>query len=554
MTVRPDAIVLDHVHVRYPGSTADALSDVSLTIPAGQHVCLLGGNGSGKSTLLQLINALALPSSGTVQVLGMDTADPSLTLKIRSQAECVFQHPEDQMVTSVVADDVAFGPENLRMEQPRIARLVQESLAAVGMLGHSDGDPADLSGGQIQRVAIAGAVAMQPRILLLDEPCAMLDMEGRSAVRRIIERLSDQGITIVHITHFAEDACMAERAIVLEGGRVSFDGAPADAVALANLTDPKRAPGNVLPGNVLPGNVQHQTDIFTAESSQNRPFCAEEPEGGGGIVFEDVSFSYVTAKNPRRTGRTGMLRKLLGRSPRTEGPQDSERMVPLALGNVSFTVRPGTLTALVGRTGSGKSTAAALACALKLPRTGSVRVNGIDTADLSRRRELRAQVGFVSQFPERQLFAETVFDDIAFGPRNLGLPEDEVRSRVHEALASVNMPPADELLARSPFALSGGQQRAVALAGVLAMHQPVLVLDEPMAGLDGAGQDRLRALIAHLKQAGTALLMVTHSAIDAELLADQVIALENGAITHRGTPAEVLPLLEKEASSHGAAR
>lgn len=548
MTVQPDAIVLDHVHVRYPESTADALSDVSLTIPAGQHVCLLGSNGSGKSTLLQLINALALPSSGTVQVLGMDTADPSLTLKIRSQAACVFQHPEEQMVTSVVADDVAFGPENLRMEQPRIARLVQESLAAVGMLGHSASDPADLSGGQMQRVAIAGAIAMQPRILLLDEPCAMLDMEGRSAVRRIIERLSAQGITIVHITHFAEDACMAERAIVLEGGRVAFDGAPADAVALANLTDPKRAPGNV-----LPGSVQHQTDIFTAESSQNCPFCAEEPEGGG-IVFENVSFSYVTAKKPRRTGRTGMLRKLLGRNLRTEDPQDGGRAAPLALGNVSFTVRPGTLTALVGRTGSGKSTAAALSCALKLPRTGSVRVNGIDTADLSRRRELRAQVGFVSQFPERQLFAETVFDDVAFGPRNLGLPEDEVRSRVHEALANVNMPSADELLARSPFALSGGQQRAVALAGVLAMHQPVLVLDEPMAGLDAAGQDRLRALIAHLKQAGTALLMVTHSAMDAELLAEQVITLENGAITHRGAPAEVLPLLEKEASSHGAAR
>lgn len=549
MTARPDAIVLDHVHVRYPGSASDALADVSLTIPTGQHVCLLGGNGSGKSTLLQLVNALALPSSGTVQVLGMDTADPSLTLKIRSQAACVFQHPEDQMVTSVVADDVAFGPENLRMEQPRIARLVQNSLEAVGMLRHSDSDPADLSGGQMQRVAIAGAVAMQPRILLLDEPCAMLDMEGRSSVRRIIERLSAQGITIVHITHFAEDACMAERAIVLEDGRIAFDGAPADAVALANLTDPKR-----VPGNALPGNVQHQTDIFTAKSSQNCPFCAEEPEGGSGIVFESVSFSYVTAKNPRRTRRTGMLRKLLGRNPRTEGPQDGGRMVPLALDNVSFTVRPGTLTALVGRTGSGKSTAAALACALKLPRTGSVRVNGIDTADLSRRRELRTHVGFVSQFPERQLFAETVFDDVAFGPRNLGLPEDEVRSRVYEALASVNMPPADELLARSPFALSGGQQRAVALAGVLAMRQPVLVLDEPMAGLDATGQDRLRALIARLKQTGTALLMVTHSAMDAELLADQVIALENGVIAHLGTPAEVLPLLEKEANSHGAAR
>lgn len=550
MTAQLDAVVLDRVHVRYPGSSTDALSDVTLTIPAGQHVCLLGGNGSGKSTLLQLVNALAQPSSGTVQVLGMDTSDPSLTLKIRSQAACVLQHPEDQMVTSIVADDVAFGPENLRMEQPRISRLVQESLEAVGMLEHSASDPADLSGGQMQRIAIAGAIAMRPRILLLDEPCAMLDTEGRASVRRIIKRLSAEGITIIHITHFAEDARMADRAIVLERGRIAFDGAPTDAVAFANLASPTDFASPRRGG----GNVQHQTDILAAKIGQNRPFCIEGPAGDGGIVFEDVSFSYVTEKNPRRKERTGMLGKLLGRGPHAEDLRDGKRAAPLALDGISFAVRPGTLTALVGRTGSGKSTAAALACALKLPRSGSVRVNGIDTSDLDRRRELRAQVGFVSQFPERQLFAETIFDDVAFGPRNLGLPEDEVRSRACAALSSVNMTPSDEFLARSPFALSGGQQRAVALAGVLAMRQPVLVLDEPMAGLDAAGQNQLRSLIAHLKQAGTALLMVTHSTMDAELLADQVISLEKGAITHLGTPAEVLPLLDKEVSSHGVAR
>ncbi|MFR3451133.1 MAG: AAA family ATPase [Collinsella sp.] len=149
--------------------------------------------------------------------------------------------------------------------------------------------------------------------------------------------------------------------------------------------------------------------------------------------------------------------------------------------------------------------------------------------------------GTSPQLPERQLFAETVFDDVAFGPRNMNMPEDEVRSRVCEALASVNLTPTDELLARSPFSLSGGQQRSVALAGVLAMRQDVLVLDEPMAGLDPDGRRRVRDLLRALKHAGSTLIMVTHSMEDVAELADHVIVLERGRALLSGSPAEVLP-------------
>ena len=208
-------ISLDHVHLAYPGADVEALSDLTLQIPAGQNVCILGGNGSGKSTLLQLVNALALPTSGEVSVCGMSTSDPALSLKIRAQTASVFQHPEDQMVTSIVADDVAFGPENLRVSQPSIARRVESALAAVDMTERAQSDPSDLSGGQTQRVAIAGAIAMEPEILLLDEPCAMLDAEGRESVRGIISQLHEQGITILHVTHFMEDARSAERVLSL---------------------------------------------------------------------------------------------------------------------------------------------------------------------------------------------------------------------------------------------------------------------------------------------------------------------------------------------------
>lgn len=531
-------ISLDHVHLAYPGADVEALSDLTLQIPAGQNVCILGGNGSGKSTLLQLVNALALPTSGEVSVCGMSTSDPALSLKIRARTASVFQHPEDQMVTSIVADDVAFGPENLRVPQPSIARRVESALAAVDMTEHAQSDPSDLSGGQTQRVAIAGAIAMEPEILLLDEPCAMLDAEGRGSVRGIISQLHEQGITILHVTHFMEDARSAERVIVLDRGAIAFDGLPAELFEQPQLVNelglemPRRAVGLNAPAS----GPQPGASPTVTTASRTSP----------SVVFDRVSFSYAQAANPRKRSKG---RSLFGRTRDGNAAAPSAGDAPLAVDSISFEAHPGTLTALIGRTGSGKSTTAELACALKLPSSGSVRIAGIDTSDLERRKELRRLVGYVAQLPERQLFAETVFDDVAFGPRNLGLSPEEVEGRVCGALRSVNIEPTDALLRTSPFTLSGGQQRSVALAGVLAMQQPILVLDEPMAGLDPRGRARVRALIRDLKRAGTALLMVTHSMEDVAELADQVVALACG---RRVDPS--LALDSREVGSHGAAR
>ena len=531
-------ISLDHVHLAYPGAGVEALSDLTLQIPAGQNVCILGGNGSGKSTLLQLVNALVLPTSGEVSICGMSTSDPALSLKIRAQTASVFQHPEDQMVTSIVADDVAFGPENLRVSQPSIARRVESALAAVDMTERAQSDPSDLSGGQTQRVAIAGAIAMEPEILLLDEPCAMLDAEGRESVRAIISQLHEQGITILHVTHFMEDARSAERVIVLDRGAIAFDGPPAELFEQPQLVNelglemPRRAVGLNAPAS----GPQPGASPTVTTASRTSP----------SVVFDRVSFSYAQAANPRKRSKG---RSLFGRTRDGNAAAPSAGDAPLAVDSISFEAHPGTLTALIGRTGSGKSTTAELACALKLPSSGSVRIAGIDTSDLERRKELRRLVGYVAQLPERQLFAETVFDDVAFGPRNLGLSPEEVEGRVCGALRSVNIEPTDALLRTSPFTLSGGQQRSVALAGVLAMQQPILVLDEPMAGLDPRGRARVRELIRALKRAGTTLLMVTHSMEDVAELADQVVALECG---RRVDPS--LALDSREVGGHGAAR
>lgn len=212
-------IQLDNVRLSYPSPTAqpvEALRGITLSIAQGEHVCILGSNGSGKSSLIQLLNALILPTSGDVRVLGKSTLDPANAMAIRTRAAMVFQHPEDQMTTSVVADDVAFGPENLGAPREQIVQRVDAALAAVGMGHLAQADPADLSGGQKQRVAIAGALAMDPQILLLDEPAAMLDTHGRQSIQRIVGSLKRRGITVVHVTHYMDDALLADRVIVLD--------------------------------------------------------------------------------------------------------------------------------------------------------------------------------------------------------------------------------------------------------------------------------------------------------------------------------------------------
>ncbi len=218
-------IELRDVSFTYDGER-DALSHVSLTVERGAHVVVLGRNGSGKSTLVRCVNGLVVPDEGRVLVDGRDTADPDDLLEIRRHTGMVFQNPDDQMVASVVADDVAFGPENLGVPQPGIAALVDEALRRVGMAAFAQADPAELSGGQRQRVAVAGALAMRPDILLLDEPASMLDPAGRADLARIVAGLHADGITVLHVTHLMEDALAADRVVVMDRGTIAMEGAP----------------------------------------------------------------------------------------------------------------------------------------------------------------------------------------------------------------------------------------------------------------------------------------------------------------------------------------
>ena len=225
-----------------------AVNGVSLAIEEGEFVAVLGRNGSGKSTLAKLVNALLVPSSGKVFVCGMDTSDEKLAFEIRKSAGMVFQNPDNQTVASIVEDDVAFGPENIGLPREEIGRRIEFALDAVGMQAFRHSAPARLSGGQKQRIAIAGVLAILPKIMILDESTAMLDPRGRREVMEVIKKLNrERGMTVILITHFMDEALQADRAIVMHRGEAVMDGAPeeifarSDELEMYNLTLPRAA-------------------------------------------------------------------------------------------------------------------------------------------------------------------------------------------------------------------------------------------------------------------------------------------------------------------------
>ena len=504
---------LAHVTLRYGDSLA--LDDVTLEVCRGERVCVLGANGSGKSTLASVICGLLAPDEGDVELAGHAVCtggvpDLAAYRKARRQLGLVFQNPDDQIVTSVVADDVAFGPENLGVPRAQIAARVARELRRVAMEKYAHADPSRLSGGQRQRVCIAGALAMEPAVLVLDEPSSLLDVRGRAAIMRVMGRLAAAGATLVHVTHFMDEALAADRVVVMQRGHVALEGTPDEVFATKNAQVIEALGlempfGARLAAALRADAVDGKVAAVAAPSGEKpaapaAPVPAAEPPA---ILARDLGFSY--------------------------GP-DAQ-----ALDGVSLEAPAHATTAIVGQTGSGKSTLLRLLCGLEAADAGSLTVCGINAATKRGRCQVRRAVGYVMQHPERQLFAQTVAEDVAFGPRNQGLSAAEVERRVAHALDLVGL--ADRRDA-SPFELSGGQQRLAAIAGVLAMEPELLVLDEPTAGLDPRGRARLRALMADLAAHGVTLLQVTHSMEDAAR-ADHVVLLDQSHVLAAGTPAEV---------------
>ena len=547
-----------------------AISHLNFTIEEGSFVCVLGHNGSGKSTLAKLFNALQIPTEGCVIISGMDSREEANVFPIREKVGMVFQNPDNQIIASVVEEDVGFGPENIGVPTEEIWKRVADALEAVNMEAYRLKSPNHLSGGQKQRVAIAGTLAMEPKTIVLDEPTAMLDPSGRAEVIRSIRELNQKkGITIILITHYMEETVDADRIILMDQGKLVLDGTPKeifskveelkslrmDVPLITDLAHELRLSGMPVSEGILKEEelVEELLSIFGEDS-----FVEGERE----VAASQVSAT-VSEEKDKETDKDFILK--------VENLsciyQKGTAMESYALKDIHLSIKRGSFSALIGHTGSGKSTLLQHFNGLIKPEEGEISVHFRKNPALilqdkgflfwkGRKRKvekegvlsfkeegfdfqgLRFKVGLVFQYPEYQLFEETVFEDVLFGSKNQGLPLEDAKKEAEEALRSMGVEEA--LWQKSPFELSGGQKRRVAIAGVLAMEPELLILDEPTAGLDPAGREELFQVISHLQERyAMTILLVSHSMDDVARYAEEVFVLNQGECIRQGSPEEV---------------
>jgi len=541
-------IRLQNVHFAYNADGQNpitALRGVDLQVEPGEYLAILGHNGSGKSTLAKHLNALLLPGAGDVWINGWNTKERQHLRRIRTTVGMVFQSPDNQIVATIVEEDVAFGPENLGIPHDEIVARVNHALERVRMQPYRHRAPHLLSGGQKQRVCIAGVLAMQPDVLVLDESTAMLDPAGRREVLETVRRLNQQeGVTIIAITHRMEEAVDADRVLIMADGRFALDGTPRqvftqvdelrplqmDVPQITQLARALHARNPAFPPDVLTidefvAAVQERAPTHTARATstgatpdgQNSP--APKADGQQNEALE--TGAHVTEAEDAVVHFHNVAHDYMHGTP----------LAVRAITDVTFRIRRGEVLGMIGHTGSGKSTVVQHCNALLRPHAGTVHVFGVDTnaaeADV---RELRRRVGLVFQRPEAQLFEKYVGDDIAYGPRNLKLSRDEVRARVRWAMARVGLD-FEAFKDRITFGLSGGQMRRVALAGVLALQPDVLVLDEPTTGLDPQGRRELLAEMLDLqRERGTTLVLVSHNMEELAQVCDRICVVHEGTV------------------------
>ena len=534
-----------------------ALQGVDFTVNQGEFVAVLGHNGSGKSTLARLTNGLLSPDEGKITVLGMDAGDEKNLFPIRKEVGIVFQNPDNQTVASIVEDDVAFGPENVGIPREEIGERIDFALNAVGMTDFRHATPTHLSGGQKQRIAIAGVLALKPKIMILDEATAMLDPRGRREVMDVVLRLNrEEGITVLLITHFPEEAMIADRAIVMSEGKIVMEGKPSDvlsreeeltrfslalprstrvcrALTKGGLRVPDETDEDKLALSILSALKETGEITLPNKETKGAGTRSTADETDGRVRCENLSFVY----NPSSAFETPALK------------------------GVDLEIQSGDFFGIIGHTGSGKSTFVQHLNALlkvptaekkykpkkvkkgrPVPEKTTLTVNGFDLTDKKTDfRALRSTVGMVFQYPEYQLFAETVFEDVAFGLKNFKpeLSDKEVAHAVREAIETVGLD-YDEVKRKSPFELSGGQRRRVAIAGVIVTKPRLLVLDEPAAGLDPLGKEEVMSLLhkIHGDWCKT-VVIVSHDMEEIAENCNRSAIFSDGKIVAVGTPKDL---------------
>lgn len=525
----PPAVRLDQVSFTYADAATPALRDASLAVRQGELVVIMGASGAGKSTLVKCFNRV-IPAfqsgqfSGTIHLFGRRLLSEKVG-ELAGTVGMVFQDFESQLFSTTVRDEVVFGMEQIGVAPAEMQRRLNEVLAQVGLAGFESRDPATLSGGEKQRLAIAATLALRPRLLVLDEPTTDLDPQGRQEIFALLRQLRAQGYTLVVVEHDIAAATAADRLVVLANGQIVATGPPDQLLPhIDTLTH----------FGVRPHDFDR---LFSALGVQHYP---RDVEGAAQVLraqrnsrARQASYPAQPAapqvsSPPQQPGSSGTSPPPLLRL-RAVSHYYAGAHAP-AVAEVSLTITEGEFIALLGANGSGKTTLAKHCSGLLAPSRGHILLRGreLRTVPLAR---LVQEVGYVFQNPDHQLFAATVAEEVAFGLRNLGVQETEVRARVAEVLETVGLRAVSD---RDPFLLDKGERQRLAVAAVLALRPRILILDEPTTGLDYREQRAMMELLRRLHRRGHAILIITHVPWVAAEYAERALVMAHGHLVWDG--------------------
>jgi energy-coupling factor transporter ATP-binding protein EcfA2 len=498
------ALAVRGLSFRYRDRSRWALKDISLELQAGKLMLAAGPSGCGKTTLARCINGL-IPRSykgemtGSIEVCGQDTSEMSLA-QISQSVGTILQDPERQILGTKVINEVAFGLENLGLPREEIRERALAAMSRLGITELRERETFRLSGGEKQKVALAGVLAMEPRVLMLDEPLASLDPASAKEALHMVRDLVDQGMAILIVEHRVEDVLKIrpDVALFLREGEITYHGSIQGMMESVDYHEVK------LPAALVMERAANDPPGPEKLASQRK-----RPQDAPPLVeFQEVSFSY-------------------------------EEGVPV-LRDVSLQVWAGDVLAVLGPNGAGKTTLVKHAIGLLKPQAGDVRVAGRSTRELSVA-EVAKTLGYVFQSPSHMLFAPTVTEELAFGPKNLGHGTQEIGKEVAGAIEIMNLSGMEE---DPPLALSFGQQKRVSIAAILAMGSTILVMDEPTAGQDYRNYMDFMDSILQLPSFAS-ILFITHDIDLAVVYANRILLMDQGRIVADGSSEEVLGDVER---------
>ena len=561
---------------RYPGTTQLALDGVSFTVEKGEFIGIAGENGAGKSSLSQALLGL-IPQfykgayGGSVTVCGMDARSTPVSELCR-HVGLVFQNPFNQLsgAKDTVYDEVGYGLQNLGFPPEEIRTRVESVLRCFGIWEYRDRNPFDLSGGQLQRVAICSVLAMKPDVLILDEPTSQLDPEGSEEVFHTVDELTKMGITIIMIEQKIEKlAGYCDRVLLMHQGRVVDYDTPRKIFSREDLYDLgvnppaytrfARANALVFEDGTLPVTHAETLERVKASGADRATLIASLRTMTAGVQMESATPQPVAAQ-PARAGvdaaaAAASASRSSDHASEAAGAADATFQVKdlrfsyvkgrevLHGLNLALDHRP---TAIIGQNGAGKTTLVRVLKGLLKPDSGEIRYQGenLETKTVA---ELASRVGYVFQNPDDQIFKYKVLEEVMFGPLNIGMSPQEAEASAHEALRMVGL---DEKAGENPYDLELSDRKMVAIASVLAMNTDVIILDEPTIGQSWNGREKIREIMQAKAAEGKLVIAILH---DMDFVANsfaRVIAMAHGEILADGAPAEVFrnhPVLEKAA-------